>query len=171
VRIPDWTATVVIAILALAVAWLALRTQRTQAGYRKPILMSRPKVVGQLRFPDDLQWDRLGEADRNRRRRVQLHLFNQSDALLVLTINPDKSSVLWPRYPVRVFVEARHVNLDPHTGGNVDLIVTSETVEWPDKLDWPKRRYLLRVSGSTAGGRPVRFLGWVPMRPLRVVIG
>jgi hypothetical protein len=171
----DWTLTNALVTLALLIIpilllWLRYRVARTQAGIRKPILVRRARPIAQHRFGDEARWDRFDDGERDRRRLTRVYVYNQSDIAQQLMVNPHKSRVLWPPFRVRLFAEARELNLGPHEGGNVDLVVANGTFGWPEKLDRPNRVHWLWLRGETRSRRNVRRLLPVRLRPLRKVV-
>jgi hypothetical protein len=118
----------------------------------------------------EAQWDRFGDAERDRRRVARVYVYNQSDVAQQRMVIPQKSRVLWPRFRFRLFAEARELNLGPREGANVDLVVANGTFGWPEKLDRPNRVHWLWLRRETRSRRKVRRLLPVRLRPLRKVV-
>lgn len=170
----DWTLvgvllTAVFTGLAALMALLLLRHERQLAGMRKPVRLGRRKPVGVHRFRDEDDWDRFAEVLPTFRV-LTLYIFNRSAVRQTITFDVAKSTFLWPRSHRGLRVQQREVTLSPHRGGNFRILagkpldpklltgyLANRPDPWPEKWE---RRCLIKLSGMTASGRRVRFLGF-----------
>ena len=143
---------------------------RDASGRRKPITTGRVlddqfffqarAVLGNPYVPNGTEDEaRLG----------YVHFFNQSDSEQVIGFLSRQARIVWPR---RRGVKLRATNqsfaLPPHKGGAIPLVFVSSTRSWlADTLQDGayKKWYFVKMKGTTAGQRHVKYRGRVLLTP------
>jgi hypothetical protein len=155
-----WTAGGVVATaiftgIIVVLAVLTYRQARVLAGHGNPIRVRSPRMLASV--VDDLAIALLPQEQQSLVRLAAAYMFNHSDALQEITIDPERSRIIWPFELRDVMVQTREVDLEAHAGGNVRLaLLRTQAKDWPASQGPLGVRCWLYLRAETASGHVIR---------------